>query len=314
MRSIIIAATATVTLFSSMAFTQQPNQGAASIPDFSGIWSHPYVFGFELPPSGPGPVVNKSRRRQIFDPDGRPLPPANAPLVSDQLQLVGDYSNPILKPEAAEVVKKHGEISLIGVAYPTPTNQCWPGGVPFIFLQLGMQMLQQPGKITILYPHDHEFRQVRMNQPHPALVTPSWYGDSVGHYEGDTLVIDTVGVKIGPFAMVDMFGTPHTEALHVVERYRLIDCAAAKEAWERNEGFRIPSNDGGAEVDPTYMGKGLQLQFMVEDDGVFTTPWSATVTYRRGLDEQQELVCAENPHEYYAGKDSAIPRVNRPDF
>jgi hypothetical protein len=113
MRSIIIAATATVTLFSSMAFTQQPNQGAASIPDFSGVWSHPYVFGFELPPSGPGPVVNKSRRRQIFGPDGRPLPPANAPPVSDQLQLVGDYSNPILKPEAAEVVKKHGEISLI---------------------------------------------------------------------------------------------------------------------------------------------------------------------------------------------------------
>jgi hypothetical protein len=62
-------------------------QNASSIPDFSGIWSHPYVFGFELPPSGPGPVVNMLRRRQIFDPDGRPLPPANAPLVSDQTRL-----------------------------------------------------------------------------------------------------------------------------------------------------------------------------------------------------------------------------------
>ena len=50
-----------------------------------------------------------------------------------------------------------------------------------------------------------------MNQPHPTQVTPSWYGDSVGHYEGDTLVIDTVGVKIGPFSMVDMYGTPYTE-------------------------------------------------------------------------------------------------------
>jgi len=312
MRSIIIATT--VTLLSSSALTQQPNQRAASVPDFSGIWSHPYVFGFELPPSGPGPVVNKARRRQIFDADGRPLPPANAPLVSDQLQLIGDYTNPILKPEAAEVVKKHGEISLTGVAYPTPSNQCWPAGVPFIFLQLGMQMLQQPGKITILYPHDHEFRQVRMNQPHPALVTPSWYGDSVGHYEGDTLIIDTVGVKVGRFAMVDMFGTPHTEALHVVERYRLIDYAAAKEAWQRNENFRIPSNDGGPDADPAYMGKGLQLQFMVEDEGVFTMAWSATVTYRRGLDEPQELVCAENPHEYYAGKDSEVPHADKPDF
>jgi hypothetical protein len=65
----------------------------------------------------------------------------------------------------------------------------------------------------------------------PAQVIPSWNGDSVGHYEDDTLVIDTVGVKDGPFpipiadlyAMVDLFGTPHTPALHVVERYRLLD-------------------------------------------------------------------------------------------
>jgi hypothetical protein len=50
---------------------------------------------------------------------------------------------------------------------------------------------------------------VRMNEPHPAQVTPSWYGHSVGHYEGDTLVIDTVGVKTDrPYAMVDMYGTP----------------------------------------------------------------------------------------------------------
>jgi hypothetical protein len=64
-------------------------------------------------------------------------------------------------------------------------------------------------------------------------VIPSWYGDSVGHYEGDTLVIDTVGIKIGPFSMVDWYGTPHAEALHVVERYRLLE-QAAKVYWERN--------------------------------------------------------------------------------
>src|SRR5215471_4013461 len=65
---------------------------------------------------------------------------------------------------------------------------------------IGMQMLQQPDKITFLYSNNHEVRHVRMNQPHPAHVTPTWYGDSVGRYEGDTLVIDTVGIKIGPFA------------------------------------------------------------------------------------------------------------------
>jgi hypothetical protein len=66
-----------------------------------------------------------------------------------------------------------------------------------------------------------------MNQAHPAHVTPAWYDDSVGHYEGDTLVIDTVGI-VGPFgatdlhAAVDQFGTPHGPAMHVIERYRFL--------------------------------------------------------------------------------------------
>jgi hypothetical protein len=56
-------------------------------------------------------------------------------------------------------------------------NQCWPGPVPFILTNVGMQMLQHPDKITILYADTYEVRRVRMNQPHPAQVTPSWYGD-----------------------------------------------------------------------------------------------------------------------------------------
>ena len=90
-------------------------------------------------------------------------------------------------------------------------------------MNAALLLLQQPDKITMLYDGDHEVRRVRMNVPHPAQVTPSWYGDSVGHYEGDTLVIDTVGLRIGPFSAVDQYGTPYTQALHVVERYRLID-------------------------------------------------------------------------------------------
>jgi hypothetical protein len=255
--------------------------------------------------------------RQLFDADGRPLPAANAPLVSDPRQLVGD-TNPILKPEAAEVVKKHGEISLAGVGYPTPSNQCWPGGVPYMFWDHGMQMLQQPEKITILYRWDHEVRHVRMNQPHPAQLTPSWYGDSVGHYEGDTLVIDTMGVKIGPFSMVDWYGTPYTPALHVVERYRPLDYEAAKEAQERggkeNVRIAVPGVEGFS-PDPDYKGKGLQLEFTVEDDGVFTMPWSATITYRRALaTEWLESVCAENPHKYNTEKDAAVPTADRADF
>jgi hypothetical protein len=131
-RMLIIATTSAAVLCSSSAFTQERGQVTASIPDFSGVWGNPYLYGIESPPSGPGPVVNKVRQRQLRDADGRPLSPTNAPLVSEARRLVGDYTNPILNPEAAEIVKKHGEMALSGVGYPSPRNQCWPQGVPFI--------------------------------------------------------------------------------------------------------------------------------------------------------------------------------------
>jgi hypothetical protein len=301
-RPLIIATTSAAILFSSAAFTQESRQGTASIPDFSGIWAHPSGnSGFEPPPSGPGPVTNRSRRNG----------------VSDGYQYVGDYTNPILKPQVAEVVKKHGEIELSGLAYPTPSNHCWPSGVPYIFFQLGMQMLQQPDKITFLYLRDHELRQARLNQPHPAHVTPSWNGDSVGYYEGDTLVIDTVGVKTDrPLAMLDMYGTPYTQALHVVERYRLLDYEAAREGLERDakEYGVIPNTS--MQRDPNYRGKYLQLLFTVEDQGVFTMPWSATITYGRPLGEWVEDVCAEGTENtHYSPREEAVfPTANKPDF
>jgi hypothetical protein len=136
-------------------------QSAAPIPDFSGSWNHTSLNGLELPQSGPGPVRNTSRRRTE--------PQAG---VGNGAQLVGDYTNPILQSWAADVVKKHGEISLAGVGYPTPRNQCWPEQVPFVFANYGMQILQQQDKITILYPYDHQVRQVRMN--HSRLAGLSW--------------------------------------------------------------------------------------------------------------------------------------------
>jgi hypothetical protein len=185
-------------------------------------------------------------------------------------------------------------------------------------------MIQEPTKVTILYDHDNEVRHVYLNQPHSGHVIPSWYGDSVGHYEGDTQVIDTVGFKMGPFSMSDAFGTPFTtEALHIVERYRLIDYKAAIEVQERNlktHRFLAPNGgEGGLAIDRNYKGKGLQLEYTVEDEGVFTMPYSATATYLRGIDrnglqEWPELVCAENNHDYFSGKDAAVPHADKPDF
>ena len=271
-------------------------EATASIPDFSGVWRRGSLPWFEPPASGPGPVTNRARRNGVSNYD----------------QLVGYYTNPILKPHAAEVVKKFGEISLKGITFPSPSNQCWPEPVPYIFKHMGMALLQQPHMITFIYNEDHEVRQVRMNQPHPAQVMPSWHGDSVGHYEGDTLVIDTVGNRTDrPYAMIDMFGTPYTKALHVVERYRLVDRDAAKDALAR--GVKENWHPQGP-IDINYDGKYLQIHVTVEDEGVFTTPWSATVTYVRNPAEWQEIVCAENRHEYYSNKDSDVPQADKVDF
>ena len=284
----------------SVGLSSSREQSTAPIPDFSGLWLHPGL-GFGPPLSGPGPVRNKTR-----------LPSG----ASDFRLVVGDYTNPILKPEAAQVVKQFGEISLSGRIFPDPDNMCLQNPVPYIFWNFNVQLLQQPDKVTLIYPHDNDFRMVRLNQPHPATVVPSLHGDSVGHYEDDMLVIDTVGVKLGPYRMIDRFGTPYTQALHVVERYRLLDHEATKEALERaeKEWPRV-----GA-IDPNYRGKGLQLEFTVEDPGVFTMPWSATITYGRNANQSwDERICAENvqydyQYNYFSDKDAHLPTADKPDF
>jgi hypothetical protein len=268
------------------------------------VWARQYFGGFEPPASGLGPIANRSR-----------LPTGQ----SNHNQLVGDYANPILKPTAAEALKRRGEISLSGKVFPDPSNQCAPQPMPYILWQWQIQLVQQKDEVVILYMEDNQVRHVRLNQQHPAQVAPSWKGDSVGHYEGDTLVIDTVGVKVGPLSMADMLGTPQSEAVHVVERYRLVDYETAIEAFKlaEKEHVRIPADlaaANGVAVDPGYRGKGLQLQFTVDDPNVLTMPWSATSTYLRAAGEWLERVCAENRRVYYSNMDTAVPEADTPDF
>jgi hypothetical protein len=285
-----------VLALASSAVTPGVGQTAATSPDFSGIWWHPSLPGIEPLASGPTSLTNRSR--------------ANG--VSNYSQLVGDYTNPILQPWAADIVKKNGDLSIAGVVFPNPANQCWPEPGSFIYKNFGLQILQEPDQVTLLYEQDHEVRRVRMNQPHPADVKPSWYGDSVGYYEGDTLVIDTVGIKADrPHAMLDLYGTPYTKDLHFVERYRVIDYDTAKEGLERDqkENFRINNSP----VDRNYRGKHMQIQFTVEDKGAFTVPWTATVTYALGSTDWPEVVCAENTLGF--GHEAAeIPVAAKPDF
>jgi hypothetical protein len=256
-----------------------------SIPDLSGIWGR--WFNFEPPSSGPGPIVSKLR-----GPDGNIIQ-----------SVVGDFFNPILRPHAAEVVKKNGELELGGVVIPNPHNQCRPEPTPFaLSIQLGMQIIQQKDEVTLLYLSDHQARHVRMDMSHSDHPTPTWQGESVGHYEGDTLVIDTIGQKVGPLSMVDRFGTPFSAALHVIERYRLIDGSTARALQLKHEstyfgvGRSSPPNNpyGRGDIDPDATKPGLQVEITVDDPTVLTTPLSGLLTYRHVQGEWLEAVCAEN--------------------
>jgi alpha-L-fucosidase len=107
----------------------------------------------------------------------------------------------------------------------------------------------------------------------------SWYGESVGHYEGDTLVIDTIGLNTKTF--VDAYRTPHTEKLHIVERWRM-------------------AND-----------RQMEVTFTVDDPDTYYQPWSGMRRYRRVDQQFAEDICAENNQLVF---DYNIPAANKPDF
>lgn len=289
---------------------------APPIPDLSGQWGRDWIF-YEPPSSGPGPVISIERM-----PDGT--------LVGDP--FVGDPTNPILRSNAAEAVRRQGEINRSGRLAPDAHNQCWPEPPPFTMqTQFGVQILQQTDKVTFIYLADHHVRHVRLNAPHAENLIPTWEGDSVGRFEGGTLVIDTVGIKVGPFATVDLYGTPYTEALHVIERYRLIDGKAAADAMDRHIRTYIdPNGDksnltfedlspfyGRGPIDPDAYKPGLQVEITVEDPGVFTMPWSGFITYRPVVVQPPiqwpEAVCAESARQAF-GLEHTIPTANAPDF
>jgi hypothetical protein len=212
-------------------------------------------------------------------------------------------------------VKHKGELALTG-GFPNSQDQCRPIAPPFTFaIQFDFQILQKKnGDLAIIYHDNDQVRHIRMNGGHPTKLVPSSMGDSVGHWEGGILVIDTAGVKVDAFTSVDRFGTPQTEAMHIVERYRLIDGARAKAdlaKYEDSEGT-IGGRVNGYNPDTNL--KGLRLEVTMEDPKVFTQPLTAVVTYRRLTFGWREDVCADNPEEHYKGEWVGLPTATHPDF
>jgi len=280
-----------------------PAFAADGAPEMFGHRYGKNAFNFEGMPSGPQPLHNTSRL-----PNGK----------ANNGRLVGDYDNPILTREAAAVVKQKGELAAAGKGFPNSQDQCRTIAPPFTFaMQLGFIMLPaKNGDIDILYDQNANTRHIRMNGTHPAKIVPTSMGDSIGHWEGDTLVVDTVGVKVDSFTSVDRLGTPQSEQMHTVERYRLIDGATAKAQVDKYETAQGTVGGGGRDAgyDPNTSLKGLELQVTMEDPKVFTQPWTARVTYRRLISEWSESVCADNPQEHYKDEWIGLPRATRADF
>jgi hypothetical protein len=134
---------------------------------------------------------------------------------------VADTSNPNLTQFAQDELKKSNDEVLRGKAMYARESRCWATGVPTYLLNPAQPtfFLQAADKVTMIWQMDHQVRRVYLNVPHSENPKPSWYGESVGWYEGDTLVVDTIGQHTRTF--VDNYRTPHSEKLHVVERYRL---------------------------------------------------------------------------------------------
>ena len=294
---------AALLLVSAAGFPELTAAAADTVPDFSGPWGR-NMFNFEPPDTGPGPIVNL---RRLGADAGR------SAADGDPIPLVGDYNNPILKPEAAAVVKKNGEYSESGHDVPDPSNQCGAYAPPFLFaIQQGMQMIQRKDDIVVLYTQNAQVRRIRLNSSHPRNLKPTPSGDSIGHYEGETLVVDTIGIKLEPYTVVDRFGTPQSEAMHVVERYRLIDAKDAQAALDRQ--VKTVGETAPIVPDRNY-DKGLRVELTVEDPKVFTTPWKANVTYRRVIRGYNEGACAENNVDrFHLGDLKHVPTANTPDF
>ena len=197
---------------------------------------------------------------------------------------IADLTNPNLMPWVKDSMKKDIDEILAGEKSAfTAQSSCVPSGVPF-FMGYGgpdpIVFLQTPKEVWMIWTEDNQTRRVYLNVPHAKNLKPSWYGESVGHYEGDSLVIDTIGLNAK--TVVDIYRTPHTEQLHVIERWHVIDG-----------------------------GKTMEAVFTVDDPGSFYRPWTARRRYRRIDQDFNEKICAENNTNIF---DYHIPVASKSDF
>ena len=161
---------------------------------------------------------------------------------------------------------------------PLLTAICRPPGVPTIWqIPSPFEIIPLPGRILIFHEQQHLIRQIYLNRKHPADMLPTWMGNSVGRWEGDTLIVDTTGFN--ELTWADLWGLPHSGELHVIERIKL--------------------------VSPDV----LQVEMTVEDPKAYKKPWAAVRKFDRKPDwEIGENICEDN--NTYLIPSETTPRQN----
>src|SRR5712672_3225125 len=228
------------------------------------------------PGGGPGPVTYDRRYPYVQNGSGR-----------QSTYRVADLSNPILQDWLKLPMQKANDEVIAGKVPFRARERCWPVGVPgFSAYSLvePFYFYQTPEKVVVINQGGPEIRHIYLNVTHAKNVKPSWYGESVGHYEnGDTLVIDTIGISTKSFT--DNYRTPHTDQLHVVERWKLAADART-----------------------------VDVSIFVEDAGAFTMPWVAAQRWRRVENEPlRTTACNENNGDFFDQGLVPLPQATKPD-
>jgi hypothetical protein len=177
---------------------------------------------------------------------------------------------PVLTPEYQARFDEYRAAQQSGEIQDTPAANCVPNGMPGIMTQpYPIEILFSPGKATILIEAYSQWRQIFTDgRRHPEDPDPTFNGHSIGHWEGDTLVADTVGFTTDT-AMGGSFGIRHSEKMRIVERMRLV----------------------GPDT--------LEIVTKIEDPEALAKPWTTTRVYGRHRDwTLAEYVCQENNRNY----------------
>jgi hypothetical protein len=199
---------------------------------------------------------------------------------SDQLRKPPFSNFPALKSPYKEKLEK-ATAEVVSGKFADPVALCFPPGMPRVMVMVyGMELLQTPGQITITSEWQAESRRIWLNQSkHPSddELDPTYSGHSIGHWEGDTLIVDTVGVRED--VPVNYAGLPHSKRMHIIEKFT-----------SKKLGL-------------------LTDEITIDDPDAFTAPWVEVETYRYRPDQHlEEYECLENNRNVGPGGEAVFPK------